>query len=82
MKSPFPVEIAHETHRSWPTYSLWSTNTLLNHFPEFKLMADFNHLVLCLRIAVRRYTGSNGIADLVNHSYSCTCGVRKGTTGS
>jgi len=39
----FPVQIAHETHRSRPTYSPWSTNALLHRFPDMKLTADFSH---------------------------------------
>lgn len=38
-----PIPVAHETHRSRPTYAPWSTHALLEKFPDMHITADFSH---------------------------------------
>lgn len=39
----FPIPVAHETHRGRPTFAPWTTNALLERYPDLKICADFSH---------------------------------------
>jgi sugar phosphate isomerase/epimerase len=45
------IHINHETHRSRVMFTPWTTATLLRHFPDLHLTADFSHWVnVCERL--------------------------------
>ena len=45
IEKQFGIPVGHETHRSRPLFTPWTTARLLRQFPELKITADFSHWV-------------------------------------